>query len=105
MAGVGAQLGAADSKLSLQNHDLQQTAFHSVGAISQSLKPSSSVGQRQMPSQQHSSSQAVSGADKKKKKLQQSQQKDGRQSSTGMSSKNQSENILAKLQNLLVCKE
>ena len=58
-----------------------------------------------MPNQQHSSSQAASGAEKKKKKLPQTQQKEAWQSSTGLSSKKQSENILAKLQNLLVCKE
>lgn len=69
----GMQLGTADSKLSIQNHDLQHAAFHSVGAISQGLKPSASAGQRQMPNQQHSSSQAASGVDKKKKKQQQSQ--------------------------------
>ena len=78
---TAAHLLAADSKLSIQNPDLQQTAFHSVSAASQSAKPSSTTGPRPaapLNQQQHSTTQLASTADKKKKKLQQSQQKEGR---------------------------
>ena len=112
LAGHPGQLGAADGKLSIQNHDLQSNAFGNAGGNAHHQKPLSGGGQQRhndrymnASQQQHASSQMIAGADKKKKKPHQSQQKDSRQSGAGVSGKNQSENILAKLQNLLVCKD